>query len=91
MEQDRAGYMDTGEEEQLQSSGRGEQEHHPSVPGMLGGGHADHGQRRDVEFEGGLDGEGLFRPAAILQRALAGALAPRRVQSPRRSASLWNR
>ena len=43
MEQDRAREMDTGEAKQLQSHRRREPEHHPGIPGMLGGGHADDG------------------------------------------------
>lgn len=83
--------MDAGKKDQLQSPGRGEPEHDPSLSGMLGGGDADLGQRRDVEFEGRIYREGLSRAAALPQRALAGALAPRRVQPPRRPAALWNR
>ncbi|KAK4753664.1 hypothetical protein SAY87_001768 [Trapa incisa] len=51
--------MDAGEEEELRPSGCRKQAHNPGVPQVMGSHHADLRQRRNVEPEGGGDGEPL--------------------------------
>ncbi|KAK4764774.1 hypothetical protein SAY86_025864 [Trapa natans] len=68
---DGAREMDAGEEEELRPSGCRKQAHNPGVPQVMGSHHADLRQRRNVEPEGGGDGEPLPRTGDVHQRPVA--------------------
>lgn len=59
--------MDTGQEEELQPSRRGEQVHDPSVPEVMGRDHANIRQRRNVAAKERVPRTGLLGPTDVCE------------------------
>lgn len=89
--QNRTGKVEPRQEEQVQSSGRGEQTHNSGVSEVMGCDNVDVRQRRNVEFKVGADREAIPRTATLYQRSVAGEVSPGRIQHAGQRSALRRR